>query len=190
MAALWQGEEVAALLGSEVSDWRAEGVSIDSRTLKAGDLFIAIKGAQHDGASFVADALRKGAAAAISSAPSDLPNVISVADSHAALMTLAHAARQRAAQAKIAAVTGSVGKTGVKDALAFVLDAHAAEASFNNHLGVPLSLARMPQDARMAVFEIGMNHRGEISPLAQLVRPDLAIITCIARSAYGVFRFT
>jgi UDP-N-acetylmuramoyl-tripeptide--D-alanyl-D-alanine ligase len=163
------------------------GLSIDTRTLQSGEAYFAIKGAVHDGHDFVDAALKAGAALAVVEkaqankfAP-DAPLLV-VNDVLAALVDLARASRARL-QAQVIAVTGSVGKTSTKEALLHVLSAqgqtHASAASFNNHWGVPLSLARCPADARFAVFEIGMNHSGEITPLVKMVRPHVAIITTV-----------
>jgi UDP-N-acetylmuramoyl-tripeptide--D-alanyl-D-alanine ligase len=179
-------DAVAATKGRSTTGWDAYGVSIDSRSVKPRDLFVAIKGPNFDGHAFVADALANGAAAAVVSHRPEgaLPTapLLVVKDPLEALGDLAKAARARA-NARIAAVTGSVGKTSTKEALKLVLSAqgptHASEGSLNNHWGVPLSLARLPQDAAYGVFELGMNHAGELTPLSQLVRPHVAIITTI-----------
>jgi UDP-N-acetylmuramoyl-tripeptide--D-alanyl-D-alanine ligase len=166
------------------------GVSIDSRTLNPGDLFIAIKGDRTDGHGFVQQALAKGAAAAIvhrdfqlDASPDMLGRLLRVEDTLEALNTLGCVARLRSSAA-IVAVTGSVGKTGTKEMLRVMLGAsgqtHASEKSYNNLWGVPLSLARMPREARFGVFEIGMNHPGEIIPLTRMVQPHVAIITWVA----------
>jgi UDP-N-acetylmuramoyl-tripeptide--D-alanyl-D-alanine ligase len=164
-----------------------KGISIDSRTLAPGEAFFAIVGENRDGHEFAGAALERGAALAVVSEekqhqfPHDAPLLV-VSDVLAALRALAAAARARS-RARIVAVTGSVGKTGTKEALRRVLAAeaetHASAASYNNHWGVPLSLARLPENARFAVFEIGMNHAGEITPLTRLVRPHVAIITTV-----------
>ncbi|EFI52266.1 UDP-N-acetylmuramoylalanyl-D-glutamyl-2,6-diaminopimelate--D-alanyl-D-alanine ligase [Afipia sp. 1NLS2] len=163
------------------------GISIDSRTIAPGEAYFAIKGDVHDGHAFVEAALKNGGGVAViaqshrAEFPDDLPLLV-VPDVLAGLVDLAKASRARA-HAKIIAVTGSVGKTSTKEALRTVLQAqgktHASAASFNNHWGVPLSLARCPSSARFAIFEIGMNHAGEIEPLVKLVRPHLAIITTV-----------
>jgi UDP-N-acetylmuramoyl-tripeptide--D-alanyl-D-alanine ligase len=164
------------------------GLSIDSRTIAPGEAYFAIKGDIHDGHDFVAAALKAGAGLAVVEkaqrdkfAP-DAP-LLAVDDVLGALVDLAHAARARL-NAQVIAVTGSVGKTSTKEALRRVLGAqgetHASVASFNNHWGVPLSLARCPATARFAVFEIGMNHAGEIGPLVKMVRPQVAIVTTVA----------
>src|SRR5215470_12183996 len=161
------------------------GISIDTRTIAPGEAFFAITGDTRDGHDFVAAALAAGAGLAVVAAGkradfSPHAPLLIVPDVLAALVDLARAARARS-QARIVAVTGSVGKTGTKDALHLVLaregETHASAASYNNHWGVPLSLARLPQSARFGVFEIGMNHAGEITPLTRLVRPHVAIIT-------------
>jgi UDP-N-acetylmuramoyl-tripeptide--D-alanyl-D-alanine ligase len=163
------------------------GLSIDSRTIAAGEAYFAIKGDVHDGHDFVMAALRAGAALAVVASaqrdkfPDQAPLLV-VDDVLAGLVDLARAARARL-QAQVIAVTGSVGKTSTKEALRHVLGeqgaTHASTASFNNHWGVPLSLARCPATARFAVFEIGMNHAGEIEPLVKMVRPRIAIITTV-----------
>lgn len=186
MSPLWGAAELAAALGVE-RGWEIAGISIDTRTLVPGDLFVALQG-ERDGHDFVEAAFAKGAAAALVAKP--MPgNVIVVPDTLRALERLGVAARARG-EARIVAVTGSVGKTTVKEMLRRTLavfgSVHAAEASFNNHIGVPLTLARMPRDAAFGVFEIGMNHPGEIAPLAALVRPDVAIITCVDRAHLGL----
>ena len=164
------------------------GISIDTRTLQPGDLFFAIQGDHSNGHDYVAAAFEKGAAAAVvdeahAAALFTSGPLYIVHDTLAALQSLALAARART-DAAIVAVTGSVGKTSTKDALALVLSAqgptHASVASYNNHWGVPLTLARMPKESRFGVFEIGMNHAGEITPLVGMVRPHVAIITTIA----------
>jgi UDP-N-acetylmuramoyl-tripeptide--D-alanyl-D-alanine ligase len=173
--------------------WQANGVSIDTRTLQPGDLFVALK-ADRDGHDFVGAALAKGAAAALvthrpTDVPADTPLLI-VPDVQLALEALGRAARART-KARICAITGSVGKTSTKEmlraALAHQGKTHAAEASYNNHWGVPLTLARMPADADYAVFEIGMNHPGEIAPLAKQVRPHVALVTIVAAAHLEAF---
>jgi UDP-N-acetylmuramoyl-tripeptide--D-alanyl-D-alanine ligase len=187
---LWTVDSMAAAMGAEKSPALPQGVtgiSIDSRTIAQGEAFFAIAGDNRDGHAFVEAALRAGAALAVVAQPRrgefppDAP-LLAVADVLAALRDVARAARVRA-HAQIAAVTGSVGKTGTKEALRLALasdgETHASAASYNNHWGVPLSLARCPQSARYAVFELGMNHAGEIEPLVALVRPHVAIVTTI-----------
>src|SRR6202790_4046009 len=163
------------------------GLSIDSRTIVPGEAYFAIKGDIHDGHDFVTAALRAGAALAVIEGAqrdkfqSDTPLLV-VDDVLAALVELARAARARL-NAQVIAVTGSVGKTSTKEALRRLLggqgETHASAASFNNHWGVPLSRARFPASARYAIFEIGMNHAGEIEPLVKMVRPQVAIITTV-----------
>ena len=186
MTTLWAAAELAEALGVE-RGWDISGISIDTRTLAPGDLFVALQG-ERDGHDFVAAAFAKGAAAALVSKP--LPgNVVLVPDTLQALERLGAASRARSA-ARIVAVTGSVGKTTAKEMLRRMLvgfgTVHAAEASFNNHIGVPLTLARMPKESDFGIFEIGMNHPGEIAPLAALVRPDMAMITCVDRAHLGL----
>ena len=193
-APLWTAMEAAAATGgSAQGDWAVGGVSIDTRTLQPGDLFVALKAAR-DGHDFVAQALEKGAGAALVSripegvAP-DAPLLI-VDDVLPALERLGAAARART-QARVVAVTGSVGKTSTKEMLRAVLSAqgrcHAAEASYNNHWGVPLTLARMPADTEFAVIEIGMNAPGEIGPLARLARPHVGMVTTVAAAHLEAF---
>ncbi|MGB1087868.1 MAG: UDP-N-acetylmuramoyl-tripeptide--D-alanyl-D-alanine ligase [Alphaproteobacteria bacterium] len=160
--------------------FEVEGVSIDSRTAQKGDLFIALKGPLHDGHDHALAALEKGAIPLIHQEIAGLGRALIVDDTFEALYDIARAARARTA-ADVVAATGSVGKTGMKEALAHVLSAcgktHAPVGSFNNHWGVPLTLARMPRDTDFAVIEIGMNHAGEIRPLTKLARPRLAVVT-------------
>lgn len=163
------------------------GISIDSRTVTPGEAYFAIKGDVHDGHDFVEAALKNGAGLAViaethrAKFADNLPLLV-VPDVLAGLVDLAHASRARLG-AKVIAVTGSVGKTSTKEALRTVFSAqgetHASVASFNNHWGVPLSLARCPASAKFAIFEIGMNHAGEIEPLVKMVRPHVAIITTV-----------
>ncbi len=188
MTALWTASDVVKATGGTCAGaWDASGVSIDSRSVKTGDLFVALVGPNFDGHAFALDALKRGAAAVL--AHSEIkdsgdyhPRVVMVKDTFAALQNLAAAARTRS-KAKIIAVTGSVGKTGTKEALKLGLSAlgktHATEGNLNNHWGVPLSLARMPADAAYGVFELGMNHAGEIAPLSKIVRPHAAIVTAV-----------
>lgn len=183
---LWTSDEAAVATGGEATrSWAASGVSIDTRTLQPGDLFVALKAAR-DGHEFVAQALAKGAAAALvthrpEGVAEDAPLLV-VDDVQRALEDLGRAGRARA-KAKVVGITGSVGKTSTKEMMRAALGAvgtvHAAEASYNNHWGVPLTLARLPADADFAVVEIGMNHRGEIAPLSRQARPHVALITTI-----------
>ena len=184
---LWTSEAAdVATCGVSDAPWSANGVSIDSRSLEKGDLFVALKDVR-DGHAFVATAFETGACAALverrpDGVGDDKPLLI-VPDVLEALEHLGAAARART-NAKIVGVTGSVGKTGVKEMLRACLSpsgaTHAPEKSFNNHWGVPLTLARMPAATKYAAIEMGMNHRDEIAPLSRLTRPDAAIITTIA----------
>ncbi len=192
--ALWtSAEAVKATKGRSTTEWQATGVSIDTRTLQPGDLFIALKDVR-DGHDFVAQALENGAAAAlVSRVPegvADTAPLLIVPDVLDALADLGAAARSRT-KARVVGVTGSVGKTSTKEMLRAILSGqgktHAAEASYNNHWGVPLTLARMPADTDYAVIEIGMNHPGEIAPLAQLARLDVAMITTVAPAHLEAF---
>ena len=188
---LWTSAAIAAACGGSASaEFACNGVSFDSREVDAGDLFIALKGEATDGHRFIEAALARGAAGLLVSEPCAAPHV-RVPDTMAALNALGAAARDRSAATRIG-VTGSVGKTGVKEALKealsrFAPDAvHASVKSYNNHTGVPLSLARMPAESRFGVFEMGMNHAGELAALTQLVRPHIAIVTWVA-SAHREF---
>lgn len=193
-AQLWTAAAAAAATkGKAVGDWQAHGVSIDTRSLKPGDLFVALK-AVRDGHDFVAQALEKGAAAALVShipeGVSEAAPLLLVPDVLKGLEDLGRAARDRTS-ARVVAVTGSVGKTSTKEMLRTVLSGqgrtHVAEASYNNHWGVPLTLARMPADTEFAVIEIGMNHPGEIAPLARMARPHAAMITTVAAAHLEAF---
>jgi UDP-N-acetylmuramoyl-tripeptide--D-alanyl-D-alanine ligase len=186
-AALWTSSEAARATGGHaMAQWQATGISIDSRSLQPGDLFVALAGPSFDGHDFIAAALAKGAVAAMAhrrplglsaSAP-----LLMVDETLAALTRLGLAGRA-CSQARLIGVTGSVGKTGTKEALRLALSSQAETfanaGSLNNHWGVPLSLARLPTTAALGVFEIGMNHAGELGPLSRMVRPDVAIITAI-----------
>lgn len=190
--ALWTaGEIAAATQGRASGDFAVSGVEIDSREVHEGDLFFALKGESSDGHRFLDGAFAKGAAAAIVDRPTDHPHVL-VADTSRALEDLGKASRNRV-DAAIIGVTGSAGKTGVKEALFAALDrssrgrAHRSVKSYNNHVGVPLSLARMPSRTRFGVFEMGMNHAGELAALTRLVRPHVAIVTTIAPAHIGHF---
>ncbi len=189
-APLWTVEAMAQAMGAECRGAlpaAVGGISIDTRTIGNGEAFFAIKGDARDGHDFVPAALKAGAGLAVVAAerreamPKDAPLLI-VPDVLDGLRALARAARARSA-AKVIGVTGSVGKTGTKDALRLALagsgETHASVASYNNHWGVPLSLARCPAKARYAVFEMGMNHAGEIEPLTRLVSPHVAIVTAV-----------
>jgi UDP-N-acetylmuramoyl-tripeptide--D-alanyl-D-alanine ligase len=192
--ALWTAVEIAAATGGRAAgDWSVSGVSIDSRTVQPHELFVALRGPNHDGHDFVPDALARGAAALVDrprSGVSDTAPLVVVDDTMTALTALGRAARARST-ARIAALTGSVGKTGTKEALRLALSAqapsHASAASHNNHWGVPLSLARAPLGTAYAVYELGMNAPGEIAVLTRLVRPHVAMITAIEAAHLGFF---
>jgi len=186
-ATMWTSASAAAATGGQATtEWVAHGVSIDSRAVAKNDLFVAINGPNFDGHDFVSNAMEAGAAAAIISRhPENLPKttpLLFVANTMDALRALAVAARTRTT-ARIIAVTGSVGKTGTKNSLHSALAqqgaASASVKSFNNHWGVPLSLARMPADGDFGILEVGMNHAGEIAPLSRLIRPHVAVITTV-----------
>ena len=192
MSALWTSAEIETATGGVVSGpFAATGVAFDSREVGPGDLFIALKGETTDGHRFVDGAFEQGAAGAIVSRPVAHPHV-QVADTTAALDALGVAARARTA-AKIAGVTGSVGKTGTKEALSAALArgkrgaVHRSVKSYNNHTGVPLSLSRMAAGSAFGVFEMGMNHAGELAALTRLVRPHVALITTIAAAHIEFF---
>jgi UDP-N-acetylmuramoyl-tripeptide--D-alanyl-D-alanine ligase len=192
MSALWTSDEVAhALKPAAMSGaFEASGVTFDSRAVGKGDLFFALSGETTDGHGFVADALAHGAAAAVVArdVPGAKGNLVRVADTMVALQDLGRAGRRRS-RARIASVTGSVGKTSTKDALRALLSAQAptsaSTASFNNHVGVPISLARLPREATYGVFEIGMNHPGEIEPLARLVEAHVGVVTNVEPAHIG-----
>jgi UDP-N-acetylmuramoyl-tripeptide--D-alanyl-D-alanine ligase len=194
MAPLWTSADASLATGGRPTRaFAASGVSIDTRTLQQGDIFVALKDAR-DGHDFVRAALDKGAAAAlVSRIPEGCGEgdpLLVVPDVLAALAALGRAGRARSA-ARVVAITGSVGKTSTKEMLRAVLSTqgptHAAEASYNNHWGVPLTLARLPADAAFAVLELGMNHPGEIAPLARLARPHVAMITTIGTAHLEAF---
>ena len=191
MTALWtEGALRVATGGVFRQAFDASGVSIDSRTLRPGDLFVALQG-EADGHAHVANALAQGAAGAMvhraDGLPVDAPLLV-VGDTLAGLHALGQAGRARF-QGKVVAVTGSVGKTTTKEMLRTALSAfgptHAAEASHNNHWGLPLTLARLPPGAAFCVAEIGMNHAGEIAPLARLAAPHVAVVTAVASAHIG-----
>ncbi|WP_054308244.1 UDP-N-acetylmuramoylalanyl-D-glutamyl-2,6-diaminopimelate--D-alanyl-D-alanine ligase [Mesorhizobium sp. 1M-11] len=200
MSHLWTADALVAAVGGRPFGNMPEsisGISIDSRSLQPGEAFFAITGETMDGHDFATAAIKAGAGVLVV-AEGKLPALgrltapmIVVPDVLVALEKLGIASRTRS-RARIIAVTGSVGKTSTKEALRHVLSAvgkvHASAASFNNHWGVPLTLARMPQDTDYGVFEIGMNHPDEIRPLVKMVRPHVAIITVIAAAHLGFFR--
>ncbi len=205
MSVLWTAADLAAATGGRFTvPFDANGVAIDTRTLAPGDLFVALRGERRDGEAFVADALARGAAGAMVAgkvgernlaphflAPQSLPlgaPLLLVGDTLAGLTALGAAGRARFA-GRVVAITGSVGKTTTKEMLRCILTAqgptHAASASHNNHWGVPLTLARLPAEAAFCIAELGMNHAGEIEPLARLARPHVAVITVIAAAHIG-----
>jgi UDP-N-acetylmuramoyl-tripeptide--D-alanyl-D-alanine ligase len=194
MTDLWSARDlVEATGGTMTAGFAVSGVSIDTRTLAPGDLFVALRGENGDGHDFVANALAKGAAGAmvhrdVVGHGGSAARLLHVDDTLAALTRLGAYARARFT-GRLVAITGSVGKTTTKEMLRRILAAfaatHAAVASYNNHWGVPLTLARLPRDARFCIAEIGMNHAGEIAPLARLARPHLAVITAIEKAHVG-----
>ena len=188
MTALWTSQDMeAATLGTASKPFEVTGLSIDTRTIKPGDLFVALKGDARDGHAFVKDALAaKAGAALVQRAMPDLPAnapLLTVANTQRGLEDLARASRART-HAQIIGVTGSAGKTTTKEMLRLAFGAlgrtHASAASYNNHWGVPLSLATMPPNASYGVFEVGMNHFGELRALVDMVRPHVALVTTIA----------
>jgi UDP-N-acetylmuramoyl-tripeptide--D-alanyl-D-alanine ligase len=194
VSALWTAAAAATATGGRATtDWVAKGVSIDTRTLQPGDLFVALKDVR-DGHEFVAQALEKGAAAAlVSRVPEGVTDgapLLIVDDVLDGLTALGAAGRARTG-AQVIGVTGSVGKTSSKEMLREALTSlgrvHAAEASYNNQWGVPLTLARMPADTDVAIVEIGMNHPGEIAPLSRLTRPHVALITTVVGAHMEAF---
>jgi UDP-N-acetylmuramoyl-tripeptide--D-alanyl-D-alanine ligase len=196
-ASLWTAAEIAEATRGRVTRFaEVSGASIDTRTLLPGDLFFAIEGESRDGHDFVRSAFEKGAAAAVVASGRDgefegLGGLVVVPDVLDAMRQLGRAARKRVA-AKVVAITGSVGKTGTKEAMrvAFARQGavHASVASYNNHWGVPLTLARMPRETEFGVFEIGMNHPGEIRPLTAMVRPHVAVVTTVEPVHIEFFR--
>lgn len=180
--ALWTSDEIVAAVGGRLEGGAFDvgGVSIDTRSIEAGDLFVALAGVR-DGHEFVGQALARGAAGSLVSRTVEGRQVV-VGDTLQALERLGAAARERAGALRCA-VTGSVGKTSVTQAIRAGLElagpAHGSVKSYNNHIGVPLTLARMPRETKRAVFEIGMNHAGEITPLSRMVRPHVAVVTTV-----------
>ncbi|WEK01936.1 MAG: UDP-N-acetylmuramoyl-tripeptide--D-alanyl-D-alanine ligase [Candidatus Sphingomonas phytovorans] len=189
---LWTSAEIATATGGTAStEFTATGVTFDSREVGPGDLFVALKGETSDGHRFLDQSSERGASGAVVAVATPHPHVL-VSDTMAALEAMARAARART-PAKIIGVTGSVGKTSTKEALFAALDrgapgtAHRSVKSYNNHTGVPLSLARMPAASRFGVFEMGMNHAGELAHLTTLVRPHVAMVTAIAPAHTAFF---
>ncbi len=196
---LWHADEVVAASGAVLEGTIMQpvnGVSIDNRDIAPGDIFVAIKGDNHDGHAFAVAALKAGAGAALVSRPTGEMRaagalLVVTDDPLNGLERMGRAGRARS-RGQIIAVTGSVGKTSTKEMLRTALSAsgqtHASAASYNNHWGVPLTLARTPRETAFGVFEIGMNHAGEIIPLVAMVRPHVAIVTTIAESHLGHFK--
>jgi UDP-N-acetylmuramoyl-tripeptide--D-alanyl-D-alanine ligase len=193
MITLWNSKDVDRITGrTSTSPWACSGISIDTRTLEKGDLFVALQGNAGDGHTFLKDAVSKGAAAALVSQDcnTSLP-VLRVKDTLQALNQIGIAARERSSALRFA-ITGSVGKTSTKEMLREALKdqgrTHSNVSSYNNHWGVPLTLARMPQNTEFAIFEMGMNHPGEIHSLSQMVKPQIALITTIGEAHAGAFQ--
>ncbi len=183
-APLWTSSEIEAATGGrlEGAPFESNGISIDSRSVEAGDLFVALAG-ERDGHEFIDGALGKGAAGSLANKSGAGSRIIVPGDTLMALEAMGAAARERATAAKRGAVTGSVGKTSLTQAIKLGLEmagpAHGSVKSYNNHIGVPLTLARMPRDTRRAIFEIGMNHADEIRPLARMVRPHAVAVSTV-----------
>src|SRR5690242_1652142 len=192
MSALWTSAETeAATLGHASRAFEATGMSIDTRTLRPGDLFVALKGDARDGHEFVRAAFEAKASAALVSRDIDAAGpLLKVGHVQRGLEDLGRASRARS-RAKIVAVTGSAGKTTTKEMLRLAFGAlgntHASASSYNNHWGVPLSLASMPREAQFGVFEVGMNHFGELRNLVSFVRPHVALVTTIASAHLEFF---
>ena len=196
MSKIFSAQELHSIVGGKLfeNDWLVSGISIDSRTIKNNDLFIALK-AKRDGNDFIVSAIENGAKAAIiNKIPRDLPKnfpFILVNNSVEALYSIAKYSRKKY-KGRVIAITGSVGKTSTKDILTKMLstfgETHSSQKSFNNHLGVPLTLANIPKNADYVICEIGMNSKGEIEPLSKLVAPDVAIITNISAAHLASFK--
>ncbi len=191
---LWDGKEVITVInGHGFTDWSASGISIDTRTINKGDIFFALPGPNFDGNDFINDAIKKGACAVISNKPSKISSdkVIFVNDVLRALLKLARHSRRRS-NAKIIAITGSSGKTTLKEMIANSLsvfgEVHKSKKSYNNIIGVSLSLASMPTNANYGIFEIGMNKKGEIANLAKIVSPHIAIVNNAGKAHMGSFK--
>ena len=196
MSTIFSAEELHSIVGGKLfeKDWLVSGISIDSRTIKKNELFIALK-AKRDGNDFIVSAIENGAKAAIiNKIPKDLPKnfpFILVNNSVEALYSIAKYSRKKY-KGRVIAITGSVGKTSTKDILTKMLSTfgvtHSSQKSFNNHLGVPLTLANIPKNADYVICEIGMNSKGEIEPLSKLVAPDVAVITNISAAHLASFK--
>ena len=194
-AVSWKDSHAAMVTGGRVTcPWSASGVSIDSRTVAPGELFVALVGERFDGHDYIKAAMEAGAAAAmVSRVPDSVETewpLLVVPNTNVALFALGAAGRQRS-RATVVGITGSVGKTGTKEMLRLALSAfgsvHASLQSYNNSIGVPLTLANLPADADFAVIEMGMNHGGEISVLSKLSRPHIVVITTVAAAHLGNF---
>lgn len=181
---LYTGEEIARATGGQLhgGDWSVQGISIDTRTLNKGDIYVALKGDTHDGHNYVGIALEKGATGLLVSTPIPGQPCVVVPDTEAALRALAAYNRSRS-NARIIGITGSSGKTTTKEMMQLVASGqkktHATLGNLNNHIGLPLTLARMPQDTELGVFELGMNHANEILPLTKLLQPHVALISTV-----------
>ena len=189
MSILWNSNTLKDLASAETNmKWEASGVEIDSRKIKKGDLFCALKGENFNGHSFINNAIDKGAVACLISEDISSKNNIAFSKVKNVLETIELMAKnlRKRSISKFIAITGSVGKTGTKDminvALSNIAKTYVNESSHNNHVGVPLSLSRIPNDAVFCVLEIGMNKKGEIRKLAQLVKPEVAILTAVEKS--------
>lgn len=195
MTPLWTETQAAAATRGEIGgSWHVFGISIDTRTLKEGDLFVAIKGENFDGHDFIPVAFKKGAGAIMAEElpkGADPAKFLIVSDCMKGLEDLAKAARERT-EAKIVGITGSAGKTTIKEMLAHCLEpahkVHKTEGNLNNHIGLPLTLARMPTETEVAIIELGMNHAGEISFLTKITKPDVAIISSIGTAHAAFFK--
>lgn len=190
---LWDSKRADEITGGKSSEpWYCSGISIDTRTLEKGDLFVALVGEERDGHGFLQDAAYKGAAAALVSEAKGAPlPILNVFNTLKSLEKLGISARDRCSAVRIA-VTGSVGKTSTKDMLYTVFKeqgfTHRSLSSYNNHWGVPLTLARMPQETQFGIFEVGMNHSGEIRPLSHMIKPQIAIITSVVECHFEFFQ--
>ena len=191
---LWKGKDVLKITnGHGPSNWNASGVSIDTRTIKKGDIFFALAGPNYDGHQFIGEAIKKGASIVISNAPvlNHENKVVVVNDVLKALVCLGKSSRERN-KGKIIAVTGSSGKTTVKEMLASSLincgKIHYSQSSYNNKIGVSLSLARMPSNTDFSIFEVGMNNYGEISYLSKIIKPDIGLINNVGSAHIKFFK--
>ena len=191
MQPLWTSQEIARSTGGSTSShWEVSNVSIDTRTLQCGDLFIPLPG-KVDGHLYISKAIEKGASGVVTQEPTHIANSVQVESTILSLDMLAHYARNRCNALRIG-VTGSMGKTTVKEILFSIFSrykpSHKSVKSYNNHYGVPLTLARMPKETEFGIFEMGMNHAGELDKLSELVQPHIAVITNIGPSHIGNFK--